>query len=455
MKARLALVIMNTLESHYNPTFRLAKLLQKQGVKVTYAVPERYKAHIEAQGFDSVELGGFPFGLGFEKENREFEKSTDLYLDMLIDKISNRIYEDRKAKLTKIVEELQSSLILIDRWISTDFILLYPLMQKYSIKVAFIQPMLSTYRKQFSPPLFTPLLPDDKKAIQKAWKDFAWQGKITKIKQAIKYLGHHDSRKVRQKFKENGLPPKHQIQQDNLYHYTFAGIPEFILAPEELEFQPSEKRANQHYLGSMLCLDRKQTDIDERYETVLQDVARAQKPIIYCAFGTMHEKYIAQIIGFLQKLFAVFQQNLNWQLICTANKGVMAFFQHENLPNNIYLLSKVPQLDLLQKVDLFIHHGGLSSVKEALHFQVPTLVYPITPTYDTEGNAARIFYHRLGLRGEIDGDSPQMIAKKINELLTNPLYKQNLRTFKEKTDAKYTEERVLKLVEEQLKSKKL
>jgi glycosyltransferase involved in cell wall biosynthesis len=429
--------------------------------KIFYVALPRHRALIEAQGFSSIELLGFPFGLGFEQENREFEKSQDLYLDVLIDKISNRIYEDRKAKLTKIVEDLQPTLILIDMWISTDFIILYPLIKKHDIKVAFLQPMLSTYRKQLSPPLFTPLLPDDKKAVQKAWKDFEWKGKISKLKQAIRYLGHHDSRKVRQKFKENKLPEKHQILKDNLYHYTFAGVPEFILAPEELEFQPSEKRENQHYLGNMLCLDRKQIDIDERYEMVLEEIqqnknktpstlgrAGVGRSLIYCAFGTMHEKYESQIITFLQKLFSVFRQNPHWQLICTANKQVREAFQNKKLPHNIHVLSKVPQLELLPQADVFIHHGGLGSVKEALHFQVPTLIYPIFPTFDTEGNAARICYHRLGLRGEISQDSPQEIAEKIQELLTNPLYRQNLQAFKEKTEAKYTEERVLTLFEE-------
>ncbi|SFF09284.1 glycosyltransferase [Thermoflexibacter ruber] len=463
MNLNIILFLIHTLESHYTPTFQLAKLLQSQGYQAVYAVPERYKAYIEAQSFATIELGGFPFGLGFEQDNREFEKSQDLYLDVLLDKISNRIYEDRKAKLSQIVEDLQPTLILIDMWVSTDFIILYPLLQKYSIKVAFLQPMLSTYRKQFSPPLFTPLLPNDKKAVQKAWKDFEWKGKINQLKQVICYLGHHDSRKVKQKFKENLLPEKHQIRKDNLYHYTFAGIPEFILAPEELEFPPSEKRENQHYLGNILYLDRKQTDIDERYEMVLGKIKQnkapsplgrdgvEQQPLIYCTFGTMHEKYESQIISFLQKLFSVFYQKPDWQLLCTANKQVRDALQNTELPNNIHLLSKVPQLALLPKVDVFIHHGGLGSVKEALHFQVPTLVYPITPTFDTEGNAARIFYHRLGLRGEISQDSPKEIAEKIQELLTNPLYKQNLQAFKEKTETKYTEERVLTLFEELLR----
>jgi UDP:flavonoid glycosyltransferase YjiC (YdhE family) len=209
-------------------------------------------------------------------------------------------------------------------------------------------------------------------------------------------------------------------------------------------------------LGGIIYTGRKQTDIDERYEAILDKLLSTgegtkglgKSPLIYCAFGTIQAKFVDRIILFLQTLFVVFQQNPNLQLICTASKEVRAFFQTTQLPENIHLLSKVPQLELLPKLDVFITHGGLNSIQEALHFQVPTLNYPLNMDCDHPGNAARISHHSLGLRGEIDKDSPQDISDKIRELLTNPIYKQNLHEFKGKIEANYTEERVLKLFDE-------
>nr|MCU0391785.1 hypothetical protein [Thermoflexibacter sp.] len=276
------LIIPFSLESHLYPTFQTAKTLQKYGYQVIYATPAIYHTHVATQGFFGIELGGFPFGYNFEQENREFEKSTDLYLDVLIDKASNRIYEDRKRKLAQIITKVQPSVVLIDTWASTDFIILYPLSQQYGFTLAFMHLMLSTYRKQFSPPLFSPFLPSGKEATQKIWKQLAWQKKINNIKQAIKYLGHHDVKKIKQKFKENHLPQKHEILwEENPYNYAFAGVPEFVFSAEELEFSPSEKRPHQHYLGGIIYADRKQVDIDENYEMVLQEVQDKQSSLIY------------------------------------------------------------------------------------------------------------------------------------------------------------------------------
>jgi UDP:flavonoid glycosyltransferase YjiC (YdhE family) len=346
--------------------------------------------------------------------------------------------------------------VLIDTWASTDFIILYPLAQKYRISLVFMHLMLSTYRKQHSPPLFTPFLPNEKEVIQQTWKQLAWQKKKHNFKQAIRYLGHHDSKKIKQKFKENLLPDKHQILwEENPYNYAFAGVPELVFSAEELEFAPLEKRPHQQYLGGIIYTNRKQVDIDPRYESVLSQIIKKKQPLMYCAFGTLQKKFVGRIILFLQKLFFVFQQNPHWQLICTASREVRDAFQKIPLGKNIHFLSKVPQLELLPKVDVFITHGGLNSIQEALHFGIPTLNYPLNLDCDHVGNAARIFYHRLGLRGEISQDSPKEIAEKINELLTNPLYKQNLQAFKEKTEVKYTEERVLALFEGLIKESAL
>ena len=36
---------------------------------------------------------------------------------------------------------------------------------------------------------------------------------------------------------------------------------------------------------------------------------------------------------------------------------------------------------------------------------VPMLAYPFTKSWDSNGNATKIAYHRLGLRGDIRADS--------------------------------------------------
>ncbi|HMD81167.1 MAG TPA: nucleotide disphospho-sugar-binding domain-containing protein, partial [Anaerolineales bacterium] len=46
------------------------------------------------------------------------------------------------------------------------------------------------------------------------------------------------------------------------------------------------------------------------------------------------------------------------------------------VPDNFMIRSSVPQLELLQKVDLFITHGGMNSVNEGLNYGVPLVIVP-------------------------------------------------------------------------------
>ena len=48
-----------------------------------------------------------------------------------------------------------------------------------------------------------------------------------------------------------------------------------------------------------------------------------------------------------------------------------------NIPSNIWTYSYVPQLEVLQHTDLFITHGGMNSVNEAMYYGVPMLVMPV------------------------------------------------------------------------------
>jgi UDP:flavonoid glycosyltransferase YjiC (YdhE family) len=104
---------------------------------------------------------------------------------------------------------------------------------------------------------------------------------------------------------------------------------------------------------------------------------------------------------------------------------------------HIYIFDTVPQLEVLKHADVFITHGGINSIKESVYAVVPMLVYPIHPEFDPNGNAARIVYHNLGLRGDAALDTSEELGAKIKILLTNVLYKQNIQRLKLR-DLEYT-----------------
>lgn len=106
--------------------------------------------------------------------------------------------------------------------------------------------------------------------------------------------------------------------------------------------------------------------------------------------------------------------------------------QQADKKGNIHFFYRAPQLLLLEHANVFLTHGGLSSTKEAISCCVPLLVYPLDKTWDQPGNALKIEYHKLGLRGDFKTDGLKEIKEKINQLLTNNIYKINLSDFNKK-----------------------
>lgn len=51
--------------------------------------------------------------------------------------------------------------------------------------------------------------------------------------------------------------------------------------------------------------------------------------------------------------------------------------QFDDIPSNFRVHQYVPQLEILEKADVFITHGGMNSSSEALYFGVPLVVIPV------------------------------------------------------------------------------
>ena len=45
-------------------------------------------------------------------------------------------------------------------------------------------------------------------------------------------------------------------------------------------------------------------------------------------------------------------------------------------PENFIIAPYVPQLEVLEQADVFVTHGGMNSVNEGIHYQVPLVVIP-------------------------------------------------------------------------------
>ena len=94
------------------------------------------------------------------------------------------------------------------------------------------------------------------------------------------------------------------------------------------------------------------------------------------------------------------------------------------IPHNFILKNGINQLELLSLSDLFITHGGMNSVSEAIQLNTPMIVMPKgMDQFIVAEQVERTNIGRIIKSNKIDFDELESMVSKI---LTSPNYKQNI-----------------------------
>lgn len=435
-----AIFIVPPFKSHIISTLRLARLLNRKGFRILYAGQSSLKYFVELQGFDFIEVNSFPFGIGFEKHLVNSESS---FWDELILRGSNKLYLNRKEELNQLLQKVDPDIILIDIFLSTDFIILYDIIKRKHllIKVLFIQTMLSFNHNSHTPPVNSDLLPHEFNGQNRFLHDHF--STIRDGFQKIKYLGFDDRSMVRRMYKANNIDKRYQIEFLGRLGFSFSNIVQFIMAPQELEYDSQTQSKDQYYLGFMVDDHIIHDNIDKNYTSCIELLYSSKKGnqmrILYCALGSILGDSLdkPEPIQFLSKIVSAANKLEKVAIVISA--GNYANRNIISLPENVYMFSKVPQLEMLKLANLFITLGGLNSIKESIYCGVPMLVYPTSSSRDQKGNAAKVVYHGLGLRGNLSKDTSEELKSKIQEILRNDVYKSNIVQFKQNIESNYSE----------------
>ncbi|MBN9381674.1 MAG: glycosyltransferase family 1 protein [Chitinophagaceae bacterium] len=154
------------------------------------------------------------------------------------------------------------------------------------------------------------------------------------------------------------------------------------------------------------------------------------KKLVYCSLGThkyVKEKYIA---GFFNAVIKAVEEREHLQLILHIREEYQRLIPDTSANKNIAILHWSPQLNVLSRSDLFITHGGLGSVRESLFLGVPMIVFPLA--VDQPGNAARVVYHHLGLKGNIYRADARSMGDMIDRVIDDPSYSNAVRRMQQR-----------------------
>ena len=142
---------------------------------------------------------------------------------------------------------------------------------------------------------------------------------------------------------------------------------------------------------------------------------------VYISLGTVNHLDDA----FYQAAFAAFA-DYPAQFILSVGKNT-DIERLGSVPENFIVRHYVPQLEILQRADAFVTHGGMNSVHEGLYYSVPQVVVP--HQFEQLLNGKRVAETGTGLLlGEerpYGRVTPQALRQALDEVLNNPKYRRN------------------------------
>ncbi len=140
------------------------------------------------------------------------------------------------------------------------------------------------------------------------------------------------------------------------------------------EYQPYEEEfSEEHYrfLGPSIY-ERKETDFS---------FVKRERPVIYISLGTV----VKGAKSFFQTCMDAFGDE-NVDVILSAG-SMFPMKKLKNIPPNIHIYKSVPQVEVLKMTDVFVTHGGMNSVSEALANGVPMVVIPFVSDQPVNANS--------------------------------------------------------------------
>ena len=151
------------------------------------------------------------------------------------------------------------------------------------------------------------------------------------------------------------------------------------------------------------------------------DFTPFKNPIIYISLGTL----LNHSVSFFKKCIKAFENEPYSIIISLGNR--IKKEQLGTMPANVHLYSFVPQLQILERASLFLTHGGMNSVNEAIYYGCPMLVIPVGN--DQPRVAQQVSDLHLGKYLKRHNLNPQEIKQAAHTILKDSSYKNTILHF--------------------------
>jgi MGT family glycosyltransferase len=351
---------------HINPTLPLVRELVLQGDEVTYFAGLRFEEKIRATGAAYGDYG----------DTYAFEQSRTVAHAVLQ---GSQLAEAATALLPQVlasIEEERPDYLLFDMSAPWGSIAA----QRYDI------PAVASF----------PHLPFN-------WRTFVSDPRLLKKGYQSLRPGHGYYRDLQRQTvnlaKEQNLRKPSEIN-------VLSSSAELNIVFSSRYFQPFEENFDDSYLyiGPVINTDRP----DDPFEFK----RRPGQKLIYIAVGTLYQANLT----FFQHCLEAFDDE-RYAVIMSVGKAVDPA-DLGPIPANFTVAQFVPQLSILDEADLFITHGGMNSINEAVLALVPMIGVP--NTIEQSVNAFRVEQLHGGLYLEPEKLVPEKLQNAAAQVLSDP-----------------------------------
>lgn len=412
---------------HYHGSFRLAKALRERGHKVCYTGLIDFADLVRQQGFSFTPIAAELLPKGYlaawvdqqsSRAKRRFtrqDREDRLVFRRFMELIDN-------GGLDEVLLAVQPDVLVCDTltW--------YLALRAYRLRIPTIHlnTTLSFHPNTHIPPVLFTMGPGETRFSHAvtllAWKYLGVKFFFTK-RLASKLFGayrypnrmHHLSTEFRRIAARAGYPLKRGVT----YHMSETGpmltLEQIVLCPKVFNFPYAPNEPKRVHLGAFIDLERSENPLPD--ETLDES-----KPLVVCSLGT-NAFYYPHAPRFFKCVFQASRRAPHWQFVLhlvdpalTRELGIP--------PENLLVRSRIPQLSLLRRAAVMVNHGGMNSIMECVHFDVPMVILP--GLRDQPGAAARARYHELALLESMATITPDKLISRIQQAMDDRRIRQGL-----------------------------
>ncbi|QRN97758.1 hypothetical protein JRI60_01330 [Archangium violaceum] len=146
-------------------------------------------------------------------------------------------------------------------------------------------------------------------------------------------------------------------------------------------------------------------------------------PALYISLGTIFNNWPE----FYRMCFAAFG-GTKWRVVLATGHAVNAA-ELGPIPDNFLVRPSVPQLEVLERTDVFLTHGGANSLMESFAYGVPVVVIP--QMAEQPLNAHRVAELGLGLALEKETVTVEQLRQSVDRVSHEPEFRTKVRAMQQ------------------------